>query len=359
MRIKEINVWRADLELTRPYTIAFKTVSSVENVLVELVAENGLTGIGAGNPSKEVTGEAFSSTWQAVQPDNLAWLQGRDIREMRQLCEELALQLPNNPAARAAVDIALHDLFCKFLGVPLVTYLGQKIKSLPTSITIGIKNVAETLEEAEEYVGRGFTHLKVKTGQSLEEDVERLVKLREVYGHKIHIRIDANQGYSATELEEFCARSEKLELELIEQPLKASIVDDLRSLPASVKDLVAADESLLSPQDAFKLASPPRACGIFNIKLMKCGGVYAASQIGTVAQLAGIDLMWGCNDESIVSITAALHAAFAFPNTKYIDLDGSLDLAKDVVSGGFVLENGIMRPNGKPGLGVERIKELV
>lgn len=357
MKIKAINVWKADLALTRPYTIAFKTVSAVENVLVEVVLENGLAGIGSGNPSKEVTGEAISSTWQAVQPENLEWLKGRDIREINSLCEELPQRLPQNPAARAALDIALHDLFCQYLEVPLVTYLGQKLKTLPTSITIGIKKVAETLEEAEEYVGRGFTHLKVKTGQSVDEDVERLVKLREVYGNKIYLRIDANQGYTAADLEAFCARSANLDIELIEQPLQAGIIDELRALPAAVKDLVAADESLLSPADAFKLASPPRACGIFNIKLMKCGGVYAAKQIGTVAQLAGIDLMWGCNDESIVSISAALHAAFSCATTKYLDLDGSLDLAKDVVAGGFILENGMMRPNGKPGLGVQRLKE--
>ncbi|WP_192821135.1 mandelate racemase/muconate lactonizing enzyme family protein [Rufibacter sp. LB8] len=359
MKIKEINVWKADLELTRPYTIAFKTVSAVENVLVELVAENGLTGIGAGNPSKEVVGEALSSTWAALQPENLEWLKGRDLREYQLLCEELAVKFPKNPAARAALDIALHDLFSKYLGVPLVSFLGQQLKELPTSITIGIKNVAETVEEAEEYVGRGFTHLKVKTGETVEQDLERLVKLREVFGQKVTIRIDANQGYTATDLETFCARSANLNIELIEQPLKAANIDDLRALPAAVKDLVAADESLLSPYDAFKLASAPRACGIFNIKLMKCGGVYAARQIATVANLSDIDLMWGCNDESIVSISAALHAAFSCANTKYIDLDGSLDLARDVVSGGFTIENGIMRPNGKIGLGVERLAELV
>ncbi len=355
MKIKEINVWSADLELTRPYTISFKTVTAVENVLVEVVAENGLTGIGSGNPSKEVVGESLSDTKAALQPENLEWLKGREVREFQQLCEEIAQRFPKNPAARAALDIALHDLFAKHLGVPLVSFLGQKITSMPTSITIGIKSVAETLEEAQEYVGRGFTHLKVKTGETVDQDVERLVKLRETFGSKVTIRIDANQGYSAANLEEFCRRTEKLDIELIEQPLKAKIIDDLRDLAPSVKDLVAADESLLSPYDAFILASPPRACGIFNIKLMKCGGVYAGRQIGTVAQMAGIDLMWGCNDESIVSITAALHAAFSCANTKYIDLDGSLDLARDVVSGGFIIENGVMRPNGKPGLGVERI----
>ncbi len=69
--------------------------------------------------------------------------------------------------------------------------------------------------------------------------------------------------------------------------------------------------------------------------------------------MAGIHLMWGCNDESVVSISAALHAALASPNTRYIDLDGSFDLARDIAQGGFVLRDGCLYDNGKPGLGVE------
>ena len=79
-------------------------------------------------------------------------------------------------------------------------------------------------------------------------------------------------------------------------------------------------------------------------------------RIAEIARLGGIDLMWGCNDESIISITAALHTAFASRKTKYIDLDGSLDLAKDFVTGGFHLKDGIMSPTGKIGLGVEKIQ---
>ena len=88
---------------------------------------------------------------------------------------------------------------------------------------------------------------------------------------------------------------------------------------------------------------------------MKCGGIYQARKIAVIAENAGIDLMWGCNDESIVSITAGLHVAFSSANTKYIDLDGSLDMAKDAVKGGFILKDGYMMPNGKPGLGVDKI----
>ena len=85
---------------------------------------------------------------------------------------------------------------------------------------------------------------------------------------------------------------------------------------------------------------------------MKCGGIWPALRIAAIAETAGIALMWGCMDESRISIAAALHAAFSSPATRYLDLDGSLDLARDVVSGGFTLEDGMMRTTDKPGLGV-------
>jgi L-alanine-DL-glutamate epimerase-like enolase superfamily enzyme len=126
----------------------------------------------------------------------------------------------------------------------------------------------------------------------------------------------------------------------------------MRALPERIRERIAADESLLSEKDARALAEPPRACGIFNIKLMKCGGITPARRIAAVAESAGIRLMWGCMDESRISIAAALHAALACPATRYLDLDGSLDLARDVAARGFVIENGVMRTAEGPGLGV-------
>jgi L-alanine-DL-glutamate epimerase-like enolase superfamily enzyme len=192
-------------------------------------------------------------------------------------------------------------------------------------------------------------------GKNLEEDIERLVKLRERFGKKFTLRIDANQGYSTSETIEFYGRTKSLEIELIEQPLPAKSIAELRQLPVEIKKIVAADESLLSPADALHLVQPPTACGIFNIKLMKCGGISQALKIADIAESSGIDLFWGCNDESIISITAGLHAAFACPTTKYIDLDGSLDLEQDVVKGGFILKSGVMYCSDKPGLGLELI----
>lgn len=353
-RIKAIKTWDADLGNKKPYTIAFKTVDEVRNAFIEIQLDNGTWGIGSGNPSEYVVGESFTQCRQVLEEKNLEFLLHRDIRELRQLCFEVWQKFPRNPAARAAIDIALHDAFAKHLGIPLVKYFGQKISSLPTSNTIGIKNVEETVKEAREYIRMGFRILKVKLGKDLAEDIERLEKLRENFGQSVVIRIDANQGYSTPQTVAFYERTKHLDIELIEQPLPAKAVAEMKALPDHIKKRIAADESLLTAQDALELVKPPYAAGIFNIKLMKCGGVSEALRIADIALLADTDLFWGCNDESIVSITAALHAAFACSNTKYIDLDGSLDLAEDMVSGGFILQDGMMSCADKPGLGVER-----
>ena len=111
MKIKSVRSWCTDLGNLRPYTIAFKTVDEVKNAFVEIMLDNGVTGIGAGNPSEYVTGEHLDQTLAALTPVNLEWLNGKDIREINQLLAELLIRFPKNPAARAAIDIALHDAF--------------------------------------------------------------------------------------------------------------------------------------------------------------------------------------------------------------------------------------------------------
>lgn len=353
MKITGMTSWDADMGNTRPYTIAFKSVDQVRNVFVEITLENGITGLGSGNPSEYVTGESYESCVNAIREQNGGFPVGRDIRELHQLTYELSERLPKNPAARAAFDIALYDAYAQWVGLPLVRVLGQKIKSLPTSITIGIKPVDETMQEAREHVKNGFTILKVKLGKDLEEDVERLVKLREEFGKKVVIRIDANQGYTVEQTIDFYHKTLQLDLELIEQPLPARSLEEMRKLPGSIKEKIAADESLLSYGDAIGLMTPSLAAGIFNIKLMKCGGISQALKIADAAAVAGVDLFWGCNDESAISIAAALHTAFACPHTRYIDLDGSFDLAADIVTGGFALNGGVMSCLDAPGLGLK------
>jgi L-Ala-D/L-Glu epimerase len=355
MKIRSVDAWLEQFPLTRPYAIAGQPpVTEVENVLVRIETEDGVVGLGAGSPGEHVTGETIAASHAALSAANLDWLRGRDLRTLPALCREAEEMFPRTPAARAAVDIALHDAASRGAGVPLADLLGRSHDALPTSITIGIKSLGETLAEADEYLGRGFRILKLKIGDALEQDLECVAKLRERVGARAAIRVDANVGYSIQETAVFFERTSPWDIEFVEQPVPRESFAQVRILPLAWKARIAADESLLGEGDALTLAGPAGdpACGIFNIKLMKCGGVRPALRIATIAETAGIGLMWGCMDESRISIAAALHAAFASPATRYLDLDGSLDLARDVVGGGFTLEDGVMRTTDEPGLGV-------
>ncbi len=172
-------------------------------------------------------------------------------------------------------------------------------------------------------------------------------------GRSIHIRVDANLGYSLGQTREFWPLVQELELELVEQPVPVADFPRLRHLPEAYRHILAADESLQTEADALELLHPPRVCGIYNIKLMKCGGLSSALSIARIAERAGLKLMWGCMDESVISISAALHTAYACPNTRYLDLDGSFDLPADPARGGFRLQDGVLHLLDSPGLGVE------
>jgi len=268
----------------------------------------------------------------------------------------LAIRYHDKPALLAALDMALHDLFCKHVDISLGRYLGNNLQPIATSITIGIKNVAETVEEGLEYRDRDFKIIKLKIGQSKEEDIERSIKLREAVGSEMKIRVDANQGYDVEEFTDFYHQTQKANLELFEQPMKPSKVEEMMKLSGEIRELCAADEDLHKQKDALRLTKMGRPFGIFNIKLMKCGGITESRRIADVAHLENIDLMWGCMDESVISISASLNIALACQQTEYLDLDGSLDLASDIASGGFKLEKGVLYPLlDVAGLGVEML----
>jgi len=351
MRIVAAERWTESIPLTRPYTIAYTHFDAVKILIVTLRTEGGHVGWGAGVPIEAVTGESLEAAENRLS-ERIDRVIGEDIRHLNVHGRRLAECMAGLPAARCAIDIALHDLYAQLLGVPLADALGRAHDALPTSITIGIKPTDEAIVEANEYVGRGFRILKVKTGQDVAEDIERVHRIREAVGPEVGIRVDANQGYTRQDAEQFLDAIEPCAIEFLEQPFPAADLDSLRALPAPFRARIAADESLFDARDGLRLLQPEPACGVFNIKLMKCGGPGEALRIATVAEAAGIDLMWGCMDESRISIAAALHTALACPATRYLDLDGSFDLASDVVEGGFVLEDGMLRTTDAPGLGV-------
>lgn len=347
MNIAHIETSWREIALKRPYRIAHHETTAVEMGFVRIVLENGTEGFGCAAPVEEITGESFAVCRAALAQAAQAETGG--FRLLTRLDTEFA----HAPAARSALESALDDAASRARGLALVDLFGRVVAPLETSVTIGIRSVEETLVEADEHTAAGFRVLKVKIGEDLTQDVERLVRLRERFGDRIVLRADANVGYAVADIERFFALTERLDIEFLEQPVPRALDDEVRRLKPSLRARLAADESLFDQADAARLAREPRPYGIWNIKLAKCGGLSPAREIARTAEAHGIDLMWGCMDESVVGIASALHTAYACKATRYLDLDGSLDLAADPFRGGFELKNGVMSTLRAPGLGVE------
>lgn len=350
MRIEAVEVWREHLPLTKPYTISRETIADVELSFVRIHAA-GLSGAGCASPAVEVTGESPESCRAALDAASHL-LVGEEAFAIGRLARRLERELPATPAARAACDMALWDLLGRHLGVAVVDLLGRVHEALPTSVTIGIQPAAEAVEAAREYVAQGFRALKVKLGRDVGEDTDRLRRIREAVGPGVALRTDPNAGYDAGELRRYLAETASLDLEFCEQPVARGGEAAFDGLDAAERAGLAADESVHDLADAGQLLREPRPYGIFNLKLMKCGGISPAVRMAHLAEGAGVELMWGCNDESRISIAAALHVALASPATRYLDLDGSFDLARDLAGGGFVLADGRLHTAPGAGLGV-------
>ena len=125
MKITQATYWTERLALTRPYTIAYEHIDSVQNLFVQLKADDGTVGLGVASPAEEVTGEGVQKCRQALADNLEALLLGTDIRHLKTRLREIEIAMPGAPAARAAIDMALHDLWAKHLGLPLVDLLGR------------------------------------------------------------------------------------------------------------------------------------------------------------------------------------------------------------------------------------------
>ena len=145
MKITATKAYLVQLPLSRPYTIAYKTIQDTEIVFLEITLENGLTGLGAANPFVDVVGETPAQTLSHLQSGYLEKIHGKDIREFNQIINEAAIHFPKLPGTLAAIDIALHDLFGKYLGIPVLDFYGKAKNPLLTSVTIGIKEIKEMI----------------------------------------------------------------------------------------------------------------------------------------------------------------------------------------------------------------------
>jgi L-alanine-DL-glutamate epimerase-like enolase superfamily enzyme len=338
--IQQIEVYHVVLNNKEPFRIATGVTTEVHNVVVKIVTDYRVIGWGESSPSQRVTGENAETvirTLDKIAPKLIGKCPlciERDVDLMDSIIKE-------NPAAKAAVDIALHDILGKTTNKPLFKLLGGYRTEVLTDLTLSIKSPTEMAEDARKAVKRGFKALKVKIGINPTGDVKRVKLIREAVGNNIQLRIDANQGWTPKQAIEALNKMAKFDIQFAEQPVSAENMKDLVKVKKNSPIPIMADESIHSPEDVLRLIQA-EAIDFINIKLMKSGGIHKGRKIAEIAEAARIPCMIGCMAESSIGIAAAAHLAAAVKNIQYADLDSDLFLKETLVKeGGTKVKNSI------------------
>ncbi|WP_435197078.1 dipeptide epimerase [Natronomonas sp. EA1] len=333
---------RHTLELEEPFTIARGTQETVENVVVR-IEDDGEVGLGAAAPSTHY-GET-ADTVEAVLPRLFEALDRLDSPlEFERAHAEMAHVINDNPAAKAAVDIALHDLAAKQLGVPGYRLLGlDPAETVTSSFTVGLADTPAMRRKAEDAVAAGYDTLKVKLGTG--HDLKIMDAIRTA-APDATVRVDANEAWSPREAVSKIEALVAYDVEFVEQPVAAENHEGCKYVYERAALPIAADESCLTATDIPRVAE---MADIANAKLMKTGGVRPAVKLLHTAKAHGLETMLGCMIETNLAIAAGVHLS---PLLDYADLDGSLLLADDPY-GGPTFEGGHIDLTDvtRPGLG--------
>ncbi|MBW4691099.1 MAG: dipeptide epimerase [Lyngbya sp. HA4199-MV5] len=332
-----------------PLTISRGTTAQTTNVCVAIEHE-GIEGWGEASPfsigEQPQTTEAIARSLQKIAP----LLKALSPLE-RQRIERLMLEARLPSAARAALDIALHDWVGKQANLPLWQLWGlDRDRIVPISITIGINPPDIAQQRVKDWLGQVPTlqALKLKLGspEGVEADQAMVVAIQSAAPHISQISIDANGGWNVEQATQMAHWLADRGITYIEQPLPRGQEGDLPKLYQASPLPIFVDESCFTSYDILPLVD--RVHGI-NIKLMKAGGLTEAWRMIHTARACGLRVMFGCYSDSALLNTAFAHLS---PLADHLDLDSHLNLLDDPFTGAS-FQNGRVLPNEQPGLGVK------
>jgi len=353
VRIVNLEIERFRANLREPFVTALGVETTIGGLRVQIRDSDGRVGLGEAVAATNVTGESLGGIEDAVSGPIRSAVLGRRLDEVDELLRAIELAVPGNPSAKAALDIAVHDLWARWLEKPLHVLLGGARTQVVTDMTISLDEPEAMASAAARRIAEGFGCLKVKLGGPPEVDLERVRAVRAMSDTRVAIRVDANQAWTAKEALTIIRKfeDENLGVDLVEQPVRAADLEGLARVTANVATPIMADESCFSPADALRLAGGHMVDAL-NIKLMKCGGLRPALAIVAIAEAAGIKCSVGCMMEGMVSATAVACLAAGKSSISSIDLDAPLWLTSAERSGVATWQGEQISLGDGPGLGI-------
>lgn len=347
--IQDMRIYRFDIPLKDVFTIATMSLSTAQNLLVELKTNEGISGWGEASSFRSIVGETQLINIAAAKELKQIVL-GKNPLAINSLVQQMEAYLPHNSTLKSAIDMAVFDIAAKAHGVPLYVFLGGQKREIETDLTMGIGNPDEAGDKALSIRSMGFRMIKVKLGLNFADDYMRLKNIRRAVGPEPIVRIDANQGWDRISATKSLNAFTEFNLEFCEQPCRAHDLQGMKYVSQHTTIPIMADESVFSATDALTIIQQD-AVPYFNIKLCKSGGIHNAEKLAHVAEAGYRPCMIGCMSESRLGITAAAHFACANSIVRFFDLDSFLEHAEDPILGGVQIKDGMVMIPDAPGIG--------
>jgi len=354
VKIKSIEPIAVSLPMNKPVKMAGETVSRANNVLVRIEADDGVIGWGEAASAPTMTGETVASMMAALGHMAPALIE-RAADDFAGASAAMDEQMYGNSGAKAAIEIALHDLVGRATGRPLHALLGEKRRSrIPLLAVIGTGDAAGDVREAQERRAAGYVIFKIKVGvDAPEADAERTQAVCRALGAGCLVSADANQGFGVEEALRYVRAVADSGLGFFEQPVMAHDLAAMARVAAASRAPIGADEGIHSRDDIERHHAQKAAHGV-SLKAIKLGGLRAVLDASRLCDRLGMQLNISCKTgESSIASAAAVHVAAVAPTLAWGMTVTHTGLAEDVTREPLKTERGHVEVLDRPGIGIE------
>lgn len=323
-------------------------------VFVRIDTDKELFGVGLASPGAVyLTGDTAANHLQLINHIFGPAIVGADPFDLEAVMLKLDSLAMKAEAAKSGIDLALHDLMGKALGKPVYKLIGGMVQPrVRVTRLMGMYAPKEMAEKVKAFVQQGCSSLKLKVGTTLDEDVERVRRVRETVGPEVTITVDFNQACSAKEAIRRIEKMKPYHVTLVEQPVKTSDLRGMALVTRSVATRVMADESVNSLEEAMRIIDVG-AADVISLKLPKMGGILKAKKVAALCEAAGVDYLVGTTPGSRLVDAANLHLAVSLKDLALPCEIGEFARMDDDPCAGLEVVDGFLSPPERPGLGVD------